>query len=500
MTQTKKRGLAFLIEDTFEKLAPVMAAQDIADKLQDMLESLGKILPDDIMPLQDNLSKHYGADVAQRFSQSVMEQVNQAIAAVQNAKMAIDGEIKRLESGASGGDMSDLAMDAGMAPAGVPETPPGAGPEAAPGVPGAAPGAPAPEGMPEGPEAVGPPPEGAEAAPEAGMEMGGNFAGRPRKESAKPRGKMVREFVDTGGLNTPAHPYKSQHFNNNLEGLKVFHGGLGRLARNIERMIDSGKLNGAEREGLTNTLSNMASVAHDAGHWIDPESKLQSSLLANHLTDANDAEVGLIVKHLRQLAHGMALKHSQVMENSIVALRKSRNPDALVFKTFRGKLTEAKDAQLAAIRTARQYAIDVDDVVMIVKEASQRRIREDYPQQPNQPGTVQPVTNVQPGVPIFPVTQNAPAVATQPPVATQNPVMQGEPNYRPNPTNQSASTRKPMSPAEKKASVLSQSAMDVQRNNMAPQNSNGNGQQGMTNQQKKRTLAGVGTSPQPNLR
>jgi hypothetical protein len=489
MTHTNTQGLAYLIEDTFEKLAPVMAAQDIADKFQDMLENLGKIQPDDVMPLQDTLSKHYGADVASRFTQAVMEQVNQAIAAMQQAKMAIDAEIKRLETGANGGDMSDLAMDSAATPPGGASVAPGSPPDAS-GMPETPPPEPGPELPPEG---------GNEMPPASGedMEMGGSFAGRPRKESAKPRGKMVREFLDPVAppAVAPIHPYKSEHFHGNLEGLKAFHGGLGRLARNIEKMIDSGKLNGAEREGLANALSSMASVAHDAGHWVNPESMLQSSLMANHLTDTGDPNTALIVHELRKLAHGLALKHAQVMESSIVALRKARNPDALVLKTFRSKLTEGRDAQLAAIRTARQFAIDVDDVVTIVREAVNKRpIKEDF-QQPGNPA---------PGVPIFPVSQASPAVATQPPnTAMSNPVAQGTPDFVAN--NQSSSTRKPMTPSDKKAAIIAQNNSAVQQARQTPM---GNRQaaevtdptQKVTNPKTKKMMAGVGSSPQPNLR
>lgn len=502
MKNQKTQGLAFLIEDALEKLAPVMAAKDISDKFQDMLENLGKIQPDDVMPLQDMLSQHYGADVATRFSQAVMEQVNQSIAAMQNAKMAIDAEIKRLETGAGGGDMSDLAMDNG-----APGGPPAAAPAPTPGMPETPP----PEAGP-GPAAPGEmPPAG---GPGEDMEMGGSFAGRPRKESAKPRGKMVREFLgDPPGIAPPApvHPYKSENFHPNLDLLKSEHGGLGRLARTIESMIDSGKLNGAEREGLANALSSMCANCRDAGHWVDPEAKLQSSLMANHLTNVGDPEVALIVKELQRLAHGLSLKHAQVMENSIIALRKSRNPDALILKTFRTKLDETRDAQLAAIRTARQYAIDIDDVVVIVREAAgagtkliMRKIKEDF----GGPETAAP----QAGVPIFPVSAATPAVAGQPSTMTPNPVAQGEPNWTP--TNQSGSTRKPMAPGDKKAAVMQQNSANVAQMPQQPKPMQMTGQtqtqpttaapsdpnQKVTDPRRKKMMAGVGTSPQPNLR
>ena len=526
MTQKTKvqiaEGLAYLIEDAIERFEPVMAATAISDKLQKMLEDLGKILPDDIMPMQDKLSKHFGPEVATKFTQTATEQVSQAIAALTTTKMTLDGEIKRLEKGVDGGDMSDMATDAEMSPA----------PSMAP--PGAPEGPPVPGAMPPGQEV--PPAEGGMPDMPGDMgntedDMAGGFAGRPRKEGAQPTGKMIKEFVDAPAR--PAHPYKGDFFHGNLDNLKAFHGGLGRLARNIEQMIDSGKLNGAEREGLANTLSHMASTGHDAGHWVDPEAKLTTSLKANHITNTDDPNVALILHELRRLAHGLSLRHSSVMENSIIALRKASDPDALVFKTFRTKLAESRDAQMAAIRTARQFAIDIDDVVLVVKEAAKKlpfadwikqkkdekggektadkkdgkkdgkkKVAEDFP----------PPAGQQQGVPIFPVGQTAPANATAAmasavSTAAQNPVMTGEPDW--NAGNQSNSTRKPMTPVEKKTAITQQNMQD---GGMPPQaqpkaqstspvpGKQTNQDQPAFDQKRRKLMAGTGTSPQPNIR
>jgi len=517
MTQKTKvqiaEGLAYLIEDAIERFEPVMAATAISDKLQKMLEDLGKILPDDIMPMQDKLSKHFGPEVATKFTQTATAQVSQAIAALTSTKMALDGEIKRLEKGVEGGDMSDMAADA-EGPVAPPMTPPGA-PEAP--VPGGPEVSPPQEGMPDMPGDMG----------NAEDDMAGGFAGRPRKEAAQPRGKMIKEFVDAV---RPAHPYKGDFFHGNLDNLKAFHGGLGRLARNIEAMIDSGKLNGAEREGLANTLSHMASTGHDAGHWVDPEAKLTTSLKANHITNTDDPNVALILHELRRLAHGLSLRHSSVMEKSIMALRKARDPDALVFKTFRTKLAEGRDAQMAAIRTARQFAIDIDDVVLVVKEAAKKlpfadwikskkdktddkkpakddkkKVSEDFPMKASQ----------QQGVPIFPVGQTAPAnanaaMASAVSTSAQNPVLTGEPEW--NAGNQSNSTRKPLSPEEKKAAITQQNMAQMNQQAEAgqmrpPEPTQPGGKQpanqtdhAQFDQKKRKMMAGTGTNPQPNIR
>ena len=511
-------GLAYLIEDAIERFEPVMAATAISDKLQKMLEDLGKILPDDIMPMQDKLSKHFGPEVATKFTQTATEQVSQAIAALTSTKMALDGEIKRLEKGVDGGDMSDMSQDAeampapSMAPPGAPEAPSGMG-----GMPGAPEGAPPEAGMPDMP--------GAEMAGNAEDDMAGGFAGRPQKEGVKPRGKNLKEFVDAPVR--PAHPYKGDYFHGNLDNLKNFHGGLGRLARNIEQMIDSGKLNGAEREGLANTLSHMASTGHDAGHWVDPEAKLTTSLKANHITNTDDPNVALILHELRRLAHGLSLRHSSVMEHSISALRKASDPDALVFRTFRTKLAESRDAQMAAIRTARQFAIDIDDVVLVVREAAKKlpfadwikqkkddKKKDDGKKEEKKPVSEDfppPNAGQQSGVPIFPVGQTAPANATAAmasavSTSAQNPVMSGEPDW--NSGNQSNSTRKPLSPGDKKAAVTqqnmaslnSQQPQQPQAQSTSPVPAKQNQDQPNFDQKRRKMMAGTGTSPQPNIR
>lgn len=66
-------------------------------------------------------------------------------------------------------------------------------------------------------------------------------------------------------------------------------------------------------------------------------------------------------------AAGRAKKES--IERNVKALSESKNPDRLVFETFRRTLKEAKgQAVVAAKAVAEAFAIDLQDVVSIVKE------------------------------------------------------------------------------------------------------------------------------------
>ena len=65
-------------------------------------------------------------------------------------------------------------------------------------------------------------------------------------------------------------------------------------------------------------------------------------------------------------AAGRAKKES--IERNVKALSESKNPDRLVFETFRRTLKESRDVVRAAKAVANAFAIDFADVVAIVKE------------------------------------------------------------------------------------------------------------------------------------
>lgn len=368
-----REGLAYLIEDVMAKSEVVMAAQSIADKLQDMAEDLSTVEAKDIMPMSDSMTSAFGPPVADQFNSVATDQVRQLISTIQSSKSAIDQEIQRMKQGVNGGDTSDMGMDNAMMP---PESPDMAAQGSVP----------PPSSLPEVPSEPGMSGDMDDMGDEAGAIEGG-FAGRDKKESAKPRGKKLAEhevtedFLGSGGASggsPPAidqHPHKSVDFATNLHNLGRFHGQAAKLARNIEAMIDTDSLSGNERKSLANVLSNFAGFAHEPSLWSDAETKLKMSLQAAGLWDTSKPEVNKIVTQLRKLAHLIAFKHEGMIESSIRELKMSSDPDALIFGVFRKKLAETRDAQTAAIHAARSYAIDIEDVVSIVREAATNRDR-----------------------------------------------------------------------------------------------------------------------------
>lgn len=65
-------------------------------------------------------------------------------------------------------------------------------------------------------------------------------------------------------------------------------------------------------------------------------------------------------------AAGRARKES--VESNVKALRESKNPDRLVYETFKRTLKEARNAVTAAKAVAEAFDIDLNDVIDIVKE------------------------------------------------------------------------------------------------------------------------------------
>lgn len=374
--KAKKReiteGLAVLIENVMEKSEVVLLVKAIRDKLTGVAEDLANVEAKDIMPLFDSMVEAFGTEVADNFNNVVTEQLRSLVAAVQNGKGVIDKEIVRLEKGVEGGDISDMGMDAAETGPEAPAEPPVGGEGA-----GQAPAVAPPEGgLPEVPADV--------AGNTEDDALGGNFAGRSRKESAKPRGKMIEDFISepvhTGAprptnASPPAidqHPHKSVDFATNLHNLGVFHGKAGEMGRNIESMIDNETLDGKQRKALANVLSSFSAFAAEPAHWSDAEVKLSSSLQAAGIWNfAETPAVAKIVGKLRTLAHFLNMKHAGIVEANIIKLRRAPNPDAMIVTAFRSKLREKRDAQMAAIQTARMFAIDIGDVVTVVREAKQ---------------------------------------------------------------------------------------------------------------------------------
>ncbi|RYD68260.1 MAG: hypothetical protein EOP83_01205 [Verrucomicrobiaceae bacterium] len=192
-----RTGLAYLIESELEKAEVLLAAKSIVDKLQKMAEDLAKVNGDEIMPIMEPLKTAFGPQMADAFQKITSEKVNATVAAVTQAKDAISAEVAKFE-----GIMNGTGAGNDMASMGGDEM----------GMDAAAPAAPANDMA--GDAGLGGDDMGGDEMEVSGeIDMGGadpvsddgafdsdplagSPAGRPKKESAAPRGRMVESKSD----------------------------------------------------------------------------------------------------------------------------------------------------------------------------------------------------------------------------------------------------------------------------------------------------------------
>lgn len=114
MTEIKTglvKGLGTLVEGELERAEIVLATKDLVDRLQRIIEDLGKMGTDDIMPLVDGLRTYYGPQFAESFSRVSEQNIQTAADAIQAMKDAIDNERIRFEDRISDEDANTPVND-----------------------------------------------------------------------------------------------------------------------------------------------------------------------------------------------------------------------------------------------------------------------------------------------------------------------------------------------------------------------------------------------------
>jgi len=196
-----RRGVVRLTESELERAELILNAKAISDRLQKMAEDLAKIEADDLMPLIDPMRTAFGQQVADQFNRVVTEKSRAAMEAIKSAKDGVGIEISRLESSMGGKGTSDMAMDL---PAPEPEMP------AAPA--GGEPSEPSLDDVEDRGDDDIQIDKGGKKDPFADLfsdddsDMASNAAGRAKKESAKPRGSIVREGALVHALRRSGDP------------------------------------------------------------------------------------------------------------------------------------------------------------------------------------------------------------------------------------------------------------------------------------------------------
>jgi hypothetical protein len=76
-----------------------MAAQDMVDRIQGMLEDVGEMLNEELPPLTDSLRRSSGADAAGSFNSSASETLNSLLEACRSSREAMANSVAGLSGG-----------------------------------------------------------------------------------------------------------------------------------------------------------------------------------------------------------------------------------------------------------------------------------------------------------------------------------------------------------------------------------------------------------------
>jgi hypothetical protein len=111
-----KKTLSYLIEAEMEKATVFMAAKEITNKLQKVVETLAKIPADDLLPLGDAMRELFDSEQASSFESNISAKVNELVDAVRNARNEIADQIDALQNGEPMNDLSNTESHEDMFP------------------------------------------------------------------------------------------------------------------------------------------------------------------------------------------------------------------------------------------------------------------------------------------------------------------------------------------------------------------------------------------------
>lgn len=95
-----------LNENDLTQAESIMAARDLVDSLQSMLEEVGEMINEKIPPLVDSLRASYSDNEAQQFSTESNEALSALLDSVRNARENLDKAVRRVSGESVGDDMS----------------------------------------------------------------------------------------------------------------------------------------------------------------------------------------------------------------------------------------------------------------------------------------------------------------------------------------------------------------------------------------------------------
>lgn len=95
-------SISKLFEGQIEKSEIIIAAREVTDKLQNMIEDLSEIKTENILPLLDGIKTHFGNEYSEKFDEVTQKYIDEAYNAVRETKDQIGTQINNLEKLAAG--------------------------------------------------------------------------------------------------------------------------------------------------------------------------------------------------------------------------------------------------------------------------------------------------------------------------------------------------------------------------------------------------------------
>ncbi|NIT99970.1 MAG: hypothetical protein GWN01_03200, partial [Nitrosopumilaceae archaeon] len=80
-------------EGEIEQAQTTMAAQDIADRIQDMIGKFADIKYKELPALHDNIRDAQGVEAAQEFNETIVSSLDELTAALEEAKKNVDNAV-----------------------------------------------------------------------------------------------------------------------------------------------------------------------------------------------------------------------------------------------------------------------------------------------------------------------------------------------------------------------------------------------------------------------
>lgn len=129
------RNLRSIMEGETEAASLILAAKDLVDSVQDMLEDLGTMMTEKLLPLSDKIREEMGAEMADNYKNQVSDLLNTAFQSMQTTREGMD-QASRILTGEESGAMTPVGGEEPAAPEGGElggaELPPEAGEEVPP--------------------------------------------------------------------------------------------------------------------------------------------------------------------------------------------------------------------------------------------------------------------------------------------------------------------------------------------------------------------------------